>query len=250
MPVARAGRRERLVDRILVRRIDADERARLHHEPIRLAGIGQRCAAEHFLVVDVGIAKLGLSEDADRIPAGQRHALPQILQRHAAATVEERLIGQSLPERLDVVIAFAVGDAEGRPIERRLEWKSPQFRLLLEVDRAADDVFRGPEVLPQQKARRHEFLAIRGEAVRAVVVGEVAGGIPAAQVEVQEVLDRPAVFGAVEPSQHRVLIDRPAAGVGHECAFKRQHCRVPFLGRGLLLVGRRHRAPLDLLEGS
>ena len=86
--------------------------------------------------------------------------------------------------------------------------------------------------------------------MRAVVVGEVAGGIPAAQVEVQEVLDRPAVFGAVESSQHRVVVGRTVAGVGHERAFKRQHCRVAFLGRGLLLVGRRHRAPLDLLEGS
>ena len=149
-----------------------------------------------------------------------------------------------------MVIAFAVGDAESRSVERRLERKSPQFRLLLEVDRSANHVFRDPEVLPQQKARRHEFLTVGGEAVRAVVVGEIAGGIPAAQVEVQEVFDRPAVFGAVESPQHRGVVGRPAAGVGHERAFKRQHCRVAILCRGLLLVGRRHRAPLDLLEGS
>jgi hypothetical protein len=205
-------------------------------------------AAEDAPHVGVGLAVQRQAESADAPRRGAGHRMARVFDQVFVfdhVNVGRLAVGQHQDHLVvhRLAVERGAGVAQRRAHARRqaaLQGGQPGLLLCAE---------RFVEVLDALVV--HLVAAVGGEAVRAVVVWEIAGGIPAAQVEVQKVFDRPAVFGAVESPQHRGVVGRgPAAGVGHERAFKRQHCRVPFLGCWLLLVGRRHRAPLDLLEGS
>ena len=239
---------ERIADGILVRRVHADECAERHRQPMRLTRVDERSAAEHLLRVHVRISELRLGEDADGIPARHRHAIAQLFERHAAVTVFERLVGLRLAEGLRIPLPLGMPMTSRRFFEWRRERPGARLGLWLKMNCAAHDILRRGEVMPHQVARSHQLASVRGKTVRAVVIGKLGGRIAAAQIEMQQILQRAAVFRAVEPTQHRRFAHGLVLRKRGESGFKGQNRRLTLIVRGLLLIGRRHRAPLDLLQ--
>ena len=157
-------------------------------------------------------------------------------------------MGQRLTQPPGVIHSLTIGDAQRRPVKGWLKRPLLLFRLRLKVNGPADDVIGRIEIVPQQKARRHQSLATGGEAMDQGIGWKIGCRVAAAEIDVQEVPDGVTIFLAVEPPQDSRPVTRLLPRMGHHRVFERSPDGIPLLSRRLGHVGRRHGPPLNLLE--
>ena len=248
------------------------------------AGVGDVQADLHRLVLPRFdhlapgmLLVVGRHLDRDPIPRAERHArAANLVGRHAADIARRRpRLPVAEEDRVIRLVVLHPGPLEpGRsPLsQRRHERPRLGRRLRLGVGRQEQRLLGRADDQPQEEVGHHERLPDGVEPVNLLVGREVADGaaghvhghavavhvhqfrpLAAAEIlaaEVEEIAERVAEFGPVEPPRHRVAAAAMLGGVGiREQSGERVGGggQLRFARPRLLL--RRHLAQVDLVEG-